>query len=313
MQHPRVLVMTIAALCLARPALAQSAEAEALFNDGDKLVTSGQLAEACEAFEASNRIEPRAGTLLRLGECREQVHQLAAAWSAYKDSLTRVKDPHKKQLAEAKVAELEPRLSYLIISVPDESRVDGLVITRNGKPLDPGLWNRAVPVDGGSYRISGKAPGHEEWWAIIEVPIEHGKSSVDVPKFKELAKLVVHQAADETHTGGLTARRKLAIGVGGAGLAALAAGIVLGTQAHSRQNAAFALCPDPATPCGDAARADTLVSEGHSRALEANIAYGVAGAAVIGAAVLWYLGAPHRSSGVAIVPTTNGAVVMGHF
>jgi hypothetical protein len=188
------------------------------------------------------------------------------------------------------------------------------VITRNGKPLDPGLWNRAVPVDGGSYRISGKAPGHEEWWAIIEVPIERGKGSVDVPKFKELAKLVAtHQPADETHAGGLTARRKIAIGVGGVGLAALAAGIVLGNQAHARQSAAFALCPDPATPCGDATRADALVSEGHSRALDANIAFGVSAAAVLGSAVLWYLGAPHHSSGVAIVPTSNGAVVMGHF
>src|SRR3954471_19716733 len=78
---------------------AQSAEAEALFNEGDKLMAAGQLAQACDAFESSNRIETRAGTLVRLGECREQNHQLASAWSAYKDALTRAKDPRKHDIA----------------------------------------------------------------------------------------------------------------------------------------------------------------------------------------------------------------------
>src|SRR5450432_2336877 len=105
----RSLVIMIAVLCFVPVARAQSAEAEALFNDGARLMAAGQLAEACEAFEASNRIESRAGTLIRLGECREQNHQLASAWSAYKDALTRVRDPQKRALAESKVAQLEPR------------------------------------------------------------------------------------------------------------------------------------------------------------------------------------------------------------
>src|SRR5258705_11524929 len=110
-------------------------------------MVDGKLAQACAAFEASNRVEPRGGTLIRLGECREQNHQLASAWSAYKDALNRVKDPRKRELAAARVAALEPRLSYLTVSVPEDSRVDGLVITRNGGAPDLGLWNRAIPVD----------------------------------------------------------------------------------------------------------------------------------------------------------------------
>src|ERR1043165_3380571 len=49
-------------------AFAQSADAEALFDQGNKLMADGKLAQACDSFEASNRIEPRAGTLLQLGE-----------------------------------------------------------------------------------------------------------------------------------------------------------------------------------------------------------------------------------------------------
>lgn len=169
-------------------AYAQSADAEALFNDGNKLIAEGKLAQACDAFEASNRVEPRAGTLIRLGECREQNQQLASAWSAYKDALTRVKDPRKREVATAKAAALESRLSYLTVAISDGSRIEGLTLTRSGKSFDPMLWNRALPVDGGDYIIAGRAPGYEEWQTTAHVPVEGAKVSVEVPKFKELSK-----------------------------------------------------------------------------------------------------------------------------
>src|SRR5262249_13795797 len=103
-----------------RLAHAESPEAEALFNDAGKLMADGKLAAACVASDASNRIEPRAGPLIRLGECRELTHQIASAWSAYKDALTRVRDPRKRDLARTRAAALEPRLSYLTVLVPDE-------------------------------------------------------------------------------------------------------------------------------------------------------------------------------------------------
>ena len=304
----------------AAPARAQNAAAEALFSDGERLLKEGKIAQACEAFEGSNRLEPRAGTLINLGLCREQNKQFASAWSAFKDALTRVKDPKKKALATARVAEIEPKLSYLTISVPDESRVEGLVVTRNGKPVDPALWNRAVPVDGGSYRIGGSAPGHEEWSTSVELPVELGKIAVDVPRFKELKKLVepsppppptvvtVPPPAENRGSHSMfTGKRKLALGVAGAGVVAVGAAIVLGMQANGYQDDAYALCPSPAMPCARADEANDLMDKGRSRALGANIAYGVGGAAVIGAAVLWFIGAPSDREGrVSVTPRTNG-------
>ena len=55
------------------------------------------------------------------------------------------------------------------------------------------LLDRAVPIDGGDYVIGGRAPGHEEWKATVSVPITKGRVSVDVPKFKDIAKLVAAQ------------------------------------------------------------------------------------------------------------------------
>lgn len=314
---------------LGSPARAQNAAAETLFADGERLLKEGKVAEACDAFDASNRVEARAGTLINLGLCREQNHQLASAWSAFKDALSRAKDPKKKEIAGQRVASIEPRLSFLTISVPDESRVDGLVVTRGGSPVDPALWNRAIPVDGGTYVISGKAPGHEEWSTTVEVPVELGKVSVDVPRFKELVKLVTPPGPPvgptppsppppkdlgATEPGMFTTKRKVAIGVAGVGVVAVGAAVLLGIQAKGLQDDAYALCPDPKVPCSRGDDANDLMDRGRSKATAANIAYGVGAAAVIGAAVLWFVGAPERADArVSVTPRSNGLDVMVRF
>lgn len=174
---------------------AQNAQAERLFEEGNKLMADGKLAEACAAFEASNRVEPRAGTLIRLGECREQDHQLASAWSAYKDSLNLATDPRKQKFATTRAASLEPRLSYLTVAVSDQSRIRGLVLTRNGTSLDPMLWNRALPVDGGDYVIAARAPGYETWQRMVHVPAEGTKLGVDVPALAKAGKVTASGVA----------------------------------------------------------------------------------------------------------------------
>lgn len=298
---------------------AQNAAAESLFSDGERLMKEGKLPEACDAFEASNRLEARAGTLINLGLCREKNGQLASAWSAFKDALTRVKDPKKAQIAREHVAAIEPRMSYLTVSVPDESRVDGLALTRNGTAIDAGLWNRAIPVDGGTYVIAGHAPGHEEWSTTVQVPSADGKISVDVPRFKDLAKLL---APTEPAAGApapvdqpppaspsmFTTQRKVALGVAGLGVAALAAGAVFGVQAKGFKDDAYALCPDPATPCVDGDRASDLTDKGHQRALMADVSFGVGAVALISAGALWFLGAPaHGETTVAVTPRASAS------
>ena len=319
-----------------RSAHAQNAEAEALFNDGEKRMAEHKLAEACDAFDASNRVESRAGTLIRLGECREQANQLASAWSAYKDALKRVQDPKKRAVAEARAAALEPRLSYLTISVSDESRIDGLAIARNGKVFDPILWNRALPVDGGEYIISGRAPGHEEWQTTAKVPVDNGKVSVEVPKFKELGKLVTAEtkpadkkpsepAVDDVGAergrspGMFTTKSKIAVGLAAVGVAGVVLGIVFGQSANSKHDQAFMLCPDPAVSCTQADKANALIADGRTSATEANVSFVVAGAAIIGATVLWFTGKPesptprHASVMPAFTPSSSGIAVVGTF
>ena len=264
-----------------------------------RLQKAGKLDEACAAFETSNRLEPRAGTLLRLGECREANKQLASAWSAYQDALTKATDPKKKKFATDRIKVIEPKLSHLTVNV--KARASGLEVKRDDAVIDSGLWNVAVPVNGGEYTIAASAPGHVAWSSKISVPVEGGQVSVDVPALAEVpAPAVVKDTPkpepvrDEPPpaAGTWTGRRKLAVGLVGGAAAVTVAGIVLGHSAQSQRDDAYRLCPDPAVACANAATANSDISSAHSRAVTADVAFGIAGAAAIVAGVLWFTGAP---------------------
>jgi hypothetical protein len=305
-------------LALSAPAYAQSAEAEAMFNEGDNLMAAGKIAEACAAFEASNNLDPRAGTLIRLGECREANKQYASAWTAYRGGFARAKDPRKRGIAQAKVSALEPRLSHLTIVV-GAYKVEGLAITRDTMPMDPALWDHPLPVDGGDYVVTVSAPGYTQWKTMVSVPPERGDVKIEVPALAKRAVPVPPKPGpalppdddDERPAAArskLTMKRKIALGAAGAGVASLAAGVVLGLRANGKRDDAFALCPDPRTPCADARRADSLAASGHRASIGADVAFGVAAAGAIGAAVLWFTGKPER-----ITPTRNGVAIVGRF
>jgi hypothetical protein len=300
----RLFLTILVLVAMTATSRAQSAEAELLFDEGVAKMTAGETEAACTAFAASNKLESRAGTLILLGDCSERLRRLASAWSAYRDALNRVKDPEKKQLAEAGVARVEPKLSYLTIAVPPPSQVAGLEITRNGQPLDSVVWNRALPIDGGTYAIVGKAAGHQDWQGSVTVPDENGKISIDVPALVKLPDPVVvrkppeQPRRDVVKQGTFTGQRKVAIGVAAFGLIAVGGGALLGVSSNKLEKQANDLCPggdcnnDPDRLVEAQDKEDRAVQ----RSLYANIAFGVGGAAVVTAVVLWFTGAPSDKS-----------------
>jgi tetratricopeptide (TPR) repeat protein len=110
-----------------------------------------------------------------------------------------------------------------------------------------------------------------------------------------------------------TRRREIAIGVATLSAASLVTAVVFGTTASNKKNEAFALCPDPQTPCADAARAYDLTVSGHRLAIGADVLFGFAGAASIVAGVLWLTGGSESSRRVAVAPTYDGVVIFGRF
>jgi len=174
-------------------AQSSTAQAETLFRQGKDLIAQGKIAEACAAFDASQKLDPTIATLLNQAACREKNGQLATAWGLFLDaerqSRAATDDATRQlhQVANSHAAKLEPRLSTLTINVPAENRIGGLEILRNNEPVDPGAWNKALPVDGGSYQITARAPGNADWSSTITVGAEHDAKTIEVPKLKAAA------------------------------------------------------------------------------------------------------------------------------
>jgi len=64
------------------------AAAEALFRAGRQLLQEGKLEEAFAKFEESYRLDPTAGALLNMGECRFRAGKSASAWALYQQAAT---------------------------------------------------------------------------------------------------------------------------------------------------------------------------------------------------------------------------------
>jgi hypothetical protein len=168
------------------------AEAETLFREAKRLMAEGKIAEACAAFEKSQRLDPTVSTLLNEASCREKNNQLATAWGLFLEAERQTRgaadEPGKKlhKVAVDHAARLEPRVSKLTIRVSAENRTEGLEISRGGDRADEVEWNRALPVDGGAHTITARAPGKADWSTTVTVGMEGDAQTVDVPKLASL-------------------------------------------------------------------------------------------------------------------------------
>jgi len=157
--------LLVAALAAAPHARAQNdkAAAEALFDDAKKLMEAKRYPEACKKFADSQKLDPGVGTLLNLGRCYKENGQTASAWSTYREAASQARaeqQSDREDLARDEAAQLEPRLTKLVIEVsPPTAALQGLEIKRDGASVPQGLWGVPAPVDPGVRTIDVTAPG----------------------------------------------------------------------------------------------------------------------------------------------------------
>lgn len=191
--HARALLLVLGAVAaLPSRGAAQPAgdRAQRLFDDGRRLLATGKIAEACAAFDASQRLDPLITTELNVAACYERNGQLATAWAAYQEAerMARAQgDARWEKVATSHAQHLAPRVSRLTISVPPAARIAGLEVLQDNEPLDPALWDHASPVDGGSYTIAARAPGHAPWSTTATIQRERDAQTIVIPALAETA------------------------------------------------------------------------------------------------------------------------------
>src|SRR5262245_27605242 len=150
-----------------------SAAATAQFDKGRALVKAGKFAEACAAFEQSQKLEAAFGTLYNLAGCYMKIGKLASAWVAYRELAQRDTRATRKADSAKRAREIEPRLSRLLITVSGtvSGAPSGLVVTMNGQDVTA-LLGVENPVDPGRYQIVAKAPQFKDRETTVEVVAE---------------------------------------------------------------------------------------------------------------------------------------------
>jgi hypothetical protein len=188
MMRARWSVVVVLALAVAgaprASAQSASAQAQSLFDDGRKLMKAGKTVEACAAFESSQKLDPAVTTLLNLADCREVNQQLATAWGLFGDANRLARTTNNDKLARVAsnhVQKLAPRLSKLTITVAADRKVAGLQVLRGTDVVDPAGWNHALPVDGGTYTITARAPGYTAFTISKTIKIEGDNQAVEIP------------------------------------------------------------------------------------------------------------------------------------
>ncbi|MEM6787333.1 MAG: hypothetical protein AAF715_07415 [Myxococcota bacterium] len=184
--------MLVAALAILTPAsaLAQSAAdsaiAEALFQDGRALMKAGKAAEACPKFAQSYRVEPKVGTLLNLAGCYEEVGRTASAWSAYTEaaaSARRQGQTGRAGYATERAAALKEVLTRLVIR--HEGTTPGLMVRLGDQTLAAATLGTPLPVDPGAVRLRAAAEGKQPWSTTVEAPPGPAQIEVVIPPLRD--------------------------------------------------------------------------------------------------------------------------------
>ncbi len=216
--------------------------AEMLFFTARGLMEAGRYPEACAKLSESYRLDPAAGTLLNLAVCHEKDGKIASAWGEFRQSIAEARKanrPEREKLATERVAAIEPDLPFLTLTVPDEVRkIPGLVISRNGVPLNAAAWSTELPVDPGQVEIEESAPDYKP--KTLTLTIANKQHATIAAEGLELAPIFRPPPSY------WTAKRTTGVILFGAGLVSAGVGAYFGITALNDKTSSDQNCPNDA-------------------------------------------------------------------
>lgn len=328
-RFPSALCALSLSLSLASPAAAEGAgekaAAEALFDEGVRLLKDGKLDEACPKFERSQAVDPGIGTLLYLGECYRKQGRTASAWATFREAASKAEAAGEADRARAgaeRADEIEPTLSRVLFSVdPENSKIEALQLNQGTTELNRALWGSAIPVDPGLLKITASAPGYESFEITVEVQKGPSERTVAIPALTKIPEETAApsgtvepaeeqpahlQVAPEDLERPLSGQKTAGLVFGGVGLVGLGVGGVFGALAMVNERAAEDVCTGSVCAAGSDGVART--DKAQDFALVSTIGF-VAGGALLATGAILYYTAPKgtQTATLQVIPTFGGA------
>ncbi len=313
------------ALLFSTTASAQNASnkaaAEALFDEGVKLLKAGKVEEACNKLESSQRVDPGIGTLLYLGECYKKAGRTASAWATFREAASKAKaagEDDRARVGMTRADDLESTLSRVTFEM-DEANADieGIEVRQGKFLVNRALWGSAIPVDPGELVIQVQAPGYEPYETRIEVDKGASSATVNIPALVALPEDEQKKVSGSAPTGAVSAtpedvepagsgQRTTGLILGGVGAAGLVAGGIFGVLAISKNNQAKDICSG--TTCPADSDGESLTDSAQTFATVSTIGI-IAGGALFATGGVLYFTAPSSdaSAELRVSPTWGGA------
>jgi hypothetical protein len=282
------------------PAAADS-EADKLFLEGRRLLSSGDAKGACVKFHAANSRDPGAySVLLNLGLCYEAQGRLATALKWYRIAQNKASEAQPQtddtrgfeQAAKEKKVGLAEKVAKLTIDV--SATQPDVVISVDGARVQRGDLASPVEVDAGSHTVEARAPGRSPHTETFE--IADGESrSITIPALAE-------SPPDEPVPTAPPPRNRRGLGIGLVATGTVLLGGTLGLNLYLRD----------ATPKGE-------ISKDTGKAIQryAGTSMFVVGIAAVAAGGYFIVKKPARERQAAVVPVlapdSLGIAVTGGF
>jgi hypothetical protein len=277
-----------------RARAADPATAQALFDDGKRLMSQRDYVQACQKFEESQRLDPGLGTLFHLADCEEQTGKTATAWAGFLEVAAEAKaqgESAREAAAHDRAAALEPKLARLTLDPGASKDVPGFTVARDGVPIGPAAWLVAVPVDPGPHVFEAHASGRGPWTATV-IAVAGAADVVTIPPLASapgggptsMTRTTSAEADRQRHGNG---QRVAGFVLGVAGVVGLGVGGYFGAVSWVRHDDAQSHCgANGCDPTGVSLRSDA-VQAGNAATISL-----VAGGVLLLAGIITYVTAP---------------------
>jgi hypothetical protein len=283
-------LLTVAAPSIARADDASARNlAEQMFTEGRTLMGQGKFDEACPKLAESQRLDPGGGTILNLAVCHQGQGRFASAWSEFREAIDIARTDGRRdreQLALEHLAEIEPKVSHLTLSIDPKAEVSGLTIKLDGQSLGRAAWSSPLPVDPGAHDVTASAPGKLDRQLTVQVVGLADTKAVSILALEDAPAPAIaasDSSPEPTFSDHSTGKRVAGFVVGGVGVAALAVGTVFGVEALQKRHESDASCS------GDTCRTQSGVDLNEDAQRFANVANVGIGVGIVGLVVGTYL------------------------